>query len=229
MPTIQRGAAYIDCSGCASTSPTVDYIRHAAKLIIEDEAQSNAVTNQFSTHYDASLAFRVFETLRNFTQHSGFPVHEVHFKSKVVREKRDLPLRNTIIPILNIEKLRGNDKFKKAVLREIEQHGGKVNLKVFAREYVSCIAKVHDVFRAGAEKNLIEGRQIFDELTNSLFDGCDDKEPRFGHFAVAFEKDVRVAKIPLFTGLSDYGDYLSKSNMHFIHAEFKFVSSEDDD
>jgi hypothetical protein len=210
----------------SATRAYVDYMRHSAKLVLDQEIHSKAIVDRFSHHYDSSLAFRVFEALRNFTQHSGFPVHTVRYSTKVLHEKLGAPLKKTIAPLLEIEALKSDGQFKAPVLRELETRGSTANLKVLAREYVACLAEVHDIFREHSARTMAVDTQVLDQLANTYIDKNEDQGLRIGLYAAALNGQTWTGKVPLYAGLNEYGGFLANSNSLFIHAGICFVSSE---
>jgi len=96
-----------------------------------------------STQYDNSLAYRVCEALRNYTQHKDLPVHGV---SQGGRNEQD-DSKNVVINysglILDTAKLKADGKFKASTLEELEKQGDKHDLKKYLRDYMHSLGLVH--------------------------------------------------------------------------------------
>lgn len=63
--------------------------------------------------YEQFLGYRIFEALRNHSQHSGFPIQSISYAHQGEGEPPYVRSRLTISPISEIESLEQNDKFKK--------------------------------------------------------------------------------------------------------------------
>lgn len=203
-----------------------DYMRHATKVLFDEDERSRVVLNRFSHHYDTSFGYRVLEALRNYSQHCGFPIHSVKYSTSVLRDKVGAPMKNTIAPLLDINTLKSPGQFKSTVLRELEAKGNSINLKSPIREYVACIADVHDLFRGHVTPVAYAANESLERLIKAFVGTPEDESLRVGLYAVALDGQVWSKKIPLSSGLWEYGEFLSRSNFHFVHAGVSFVSGE---
>lgn len=98
-----------------------------------------------SIEYDKSFDYRVMETLRNYVKHQGYPVHSTTFKHNRPKEDRDRMEFSTSF-YFNISYVEGQ-RFKASVRKEIEELGGKLELKECVRSYFSSICDIHTNFR----------------------------------------------------------------------------------
>lgn len=102
-----------------------------------------------STHYDLSLAYRVMEALRNYAQHSGFPVHAMTHSFHREEKNPGFLHRMTLHLHVNVQRL-GDSAFKKAVLNELKPRAdrhGCVELTPFIPEYIEKLCEVHESLR----------------------------------------------------------------------------------
>lgn len=210
----------------SATRSYIDFINHSAKSVLPTEADATSVIRLFSEYYDASLAYRTLDALRNHAQHAGFPIQSVQYSTTAMREIPGTPLKRTVAPILDTEELEQNKKLKQSVVQEITQCGKKVNLKRFVREYVASMASVHDRFRELASPIFSRDASVIQELTRdfSLLTGV--AEVPMPLYAASFEGTECVQRILLGDGLHKYGEFLAAGNAHFAHTSISFVSGE---
>ena len=87
------------------------------------------------------------EQLRNSIQHHGFPIHTVAYPSGWKGEGDDSTLVYGITVYAESASLKEDLRFKKSVLREIEELGGSIDIKFHAREYVAVLSDAHEQLR----------------------------------------------------------------------------------
>lgn len=124
----------------------IDQLHHSlSELVGKDHAVTTSVEARKSEAYDNRFGYRVMEALRNHVQHRGLPVHRIKYQSKW-NDDRSLRRHRTKI-ILEPQRLAEDPKFKKSVLREMQEKSDKLNLKPLVRDYLSGIIAVHQHVR----------------------------------------------------------------------------------
>jgi len=96
-----------------------------------------------SAQFDNSLAYRVCEALRNYTQHKDLPVHRVSHGWRHEQGNTKNVVINHSGLNLDIAKLKADGKFKASTLEELEKQGDKHDLKKYLREYMHSLGLVH--------------------------------------------------------------------------------------
>jgi len=94
-----------------------------------------------SAQYDSSLAFRVCEALRNYTQHKNLPVHGVSHGAR--RQQHEDIVTNYSGLTLDISKLEIDGKFKSTVLDELRANNDNHDLKSYLRQYMHSLGLIH--------------------------------------------------------------------------------------
>lgn len=100
-----------------------------------------------SAEYDDSAEYRFMEALRNHSQHKGMPVH-----GYTAGEGLHEALTFTCVQ----EQLSEAGDFKSKVLAEMP---AKVDLRIYARQYVECLSNVHKQLRELVTASINEARQ----------------------------------------------------------------------
>jgi hypothetical protein len=126
--------------------------------------------------------------------------------------------------MLEVVRLKSDGQFKASVLKEIEAHGPQINLKTLTREYIACLADVHELFRSHVAIVSKSASESLERLSQLFAEGS-----RVELYAVALNGHLWTKRVPLFSGLWEYGEFLSATNMHFAHAGFSYVSGEPED
>jgi hypothetical protein len=85
----------------------------------------------------------VLEALRNFAQHRGFPVHDLHIQYRTYeREHGDVQILSAV-PRLSIAFLQREGGFKTQVLSELSSSDKHAPLLPFIREYIAALGRIH--------------------------------------------------------------------------------------
>ena len=122
-----------------------DQLLHLSSLLKGAEFKKNVKlwTNEA---YDKSQSYRIMESLRNFVQHRGEPIHSLSCSSKWVSGPTGRKLFTTVVPILKPGKLKEEGDFKSEVLKEVAERDS-IDLKPIIREYVGHLSAIHKKIR----------------------------------------------------------------------------------
>lgn len=138
-------------------------------------------------------------------------------------------MKCTISPMLDVGILKSDGKFKAEVLKEIEAKGNQISLKSLAREYIACLAEVHDLFRGFVGEVSIPANQFLEKMVKSYVEDLTVKERPEGLYAVALKSHLWTNSVPLSTGLWEYGDFLLNTNKRFQLVGEIIVSGDDEE
>jgi hypothetical protein len=149
----------------------VDQTSHAlSDLFGKKSAERSDFLTATNAEYDNCFGYRVFEALRNYSQHRGLPTHSLTFSSKHEEEEgNSTRIRNVVSFGLKPESLREDGKFKAAILEELDtkvDKNGVVELMPLARDYVSGLARVHKASRERIKAWISEADQTFQVTAN---------------------------------------------------------------
>lgn len=104
---------------------------------------NEGVKKFFSHEFDNNYSFRAMEAIRNYSQHSSSPVHSAKYNSYW---KDDSIIFESHF-FFTSSRIEDRSKFKVTVLREIEENGGRFDLKEGLRSYFASVCNVHEKFR----------------------------------------------------------------------------------
>lgn len=207
----------------------IDHVKHHVKNVFHgDSALAPDISALFSREYDRRLGYRAAEALRNFVQHRGLPVHSTTFNAcRVDSEERESDkLRYGVTPYLRPAELREDGEFKKAVLKELEELGDKVDLKHIVREYVEGLAAVHEDIRRELKYKIQEWEAL-------LISAIERFQTEAGNEGVAGLAAVQrntegqwVQQVPVFSDFIDYRTALAQKNSGLSKLSRKYVTSE---
>ncbi|MEK4519299.1 hypothetical protein NSS64_28930 [Paenibacillus sp. FSL H8-0122] len=197
----------------------LDQILHDVKELSDDPTFSSIVEKLKNTEYENVLGYRVLEALRNYVQHRGLPVHLLSFnKSKV----GDLS-KHVINPFLKVSELRNDGKFKASVLNELEKENEKADLKLYIRQYISSITKIHSAIRSYLSDNINK----WDEEILSTYEEFDKEYGEteslaIGELYLNFRRNITfIMKEP-----TKRRKWLEQKNEELNNLVSKFISSE---
>ena len=147
-----------------------------------------------SGHYDASFEYRVIEAVRNHVQHRAFPVHTTKFPSKWTEDRSAISFQTKFY--LEHSKLQADDKFKKSVLKEIDDVGGPVELNSALRSYFGVLCDIHTEFRKLAAPFVQEAEATLDHWRRTWSSKSTD--PSLSGVATSeFDKSILTKGYPL--------------------------------
>lgn len=203
----------------------VDHIpQTCGELFGKEDARTASCLGQLSESYDNLLGYRMFEALRNHSQHCGFPIHSVSYAHQGEGEQPNSRARLTLSPIADTNELAQNKKFKKSILEEMKLLGQRVDLKPYLREYMRGIARTHYRFREFAMPLASSSHQTLEELGN-LFAAESGSDTPVALHALLSEKGWVIDSVPLSTGMKEYFDYLACNNGFFDQESDFYIAS----
>ena len=191
----------------------IDHFGHVVHVLFgRDSPRALASMAQLSRHYDSCLGYRVLDALRNYTQHRGFPIHALELSSKLLESEPRNRFKFGIAVYTKTSYLREEKKFKAAVLEELDNLGGRVDLKPLVRDYVAALAESHESLRVDLTDSvaLWEGSI---EAAIERFRSAFPSEPSLkGLAAVVIDGQRRTGEVPLFSEFIQYRRHLALKN-----------------
>lgn len=203
----------------------IDHMKSAVPRLFEkDSSQSTNFNTSFSASYNSSLGYRAMEALRNYSQHCGFPIHAVSLSHENLRNEPKNELRCGICILLRPALLAADKNFKASVLTELRPLGDRIDLKPLARDYVSCLAKIHMEFREAAQLKAETWSAVIESAVQKYLSLVPKQSSSVGLYAVQLDHPGDSERVPLFAGHGEYFRYLTNSNCHLEHAGFQYVT-----
>ncbi|WP_171715749.1 hypothetical protein [Paenibacillus phytohabitans] len=142
--------------------PCLYHTAHDLKLVCNNKPDIlDMYKRLMNSEYDSVLGYRVMEALRNFVQHRGLPVHVISHKTSRTDDNR---IKHLIIPIIRINDLESDGKFKKKLLEELKEEGDKLDIRLYIRQYIQSFYKFQKFIR----EILAEEVQNNDNLVTQL-------------------------------------------------------------
>jgi hypothetical protein len=204
----------------------VDHLPRACHGVFgQHDARSAECIDKLSASYDSSLGYRIFEALRNHSQHYGFPIQSVSYGTHMDGEFPNLIARNTLSPLTKTDVLKLNKKFKTSTLNEMESLGTPIDLKHYLREYIEELANTHYKFRKLTAPILQDSGAVLNQLVDLFMRSFPESESSTGLHAVTITGDNWLDRVPLSTGMQDYAKYLAECNVHLNRASSGFLAT----
>lgn len=205
----------------------IDYTKQSIHAALFGTVDAVArIEAAFSSHYDNSFGYRVMEALRNSVQHQGFPIHAVEYPAAWHGEGDDSSLVFGLSIYTKTAYLREDNKFKRAVLKELEDRGGRVDLKLLARDYMAALGDVHGQLR-GMIRPAIE---TWDETVMGAIDRFKTAYPTeslaAGVAAVRRKEQGIEGTVRIFSDFIQYRKSLQRKNGALTNIGKRFVTGE---
>ena len=129
-----------------------------------------------------------------------------------------------VTPSLDVESLRDNPNFKRAILAELDQQNPEPNLTVLVREYVELVNRIHDTVRTVLQQPLAGWTATFE---GAIERGCQKLGDRKHVDAISQEQDGRlVERIAIVKDLVDRITELQRQNLPLNTLSLWYVSSQ---
>ncbi len=151
-----------------------DQLKQRVRAIIRNsDEEVDKVEALFTEKHNKHLEYRFMEQLRNHVQHFGFPVDRVTFSGWVEHMHQvNMELPSTIEFSCEKKRLQENPKFKKSVIKELDD---TVDLKQMTRKYVECLSEIQASIRTMILEKLNEARRLIEECINRYRDEIDEQ------------------------------------------------------
>ncbi|MEM8575240.1 MAG: hypothetical protein AAGF48_11465 [Pseudomonadota bacterium] len=203
----RRVSSFLSVSRLYLNSVPKDAVEITAGTIATD-----LVKSVISERYDESLSYRVMDAVRNYSQHRALPVTDISVGWRREDEQDRISYRSQFF--LRADKL--DDKFKSSTRREIEQLGGRVDLKLFLRSYFDDLCSIHERLR----KEFQRYKEQSETLVCDWQERWDSQFPGLSLSAVAaccfkcgrLDNEARVAYID--PEVDEYRKWLETSTGH---------------
>jgi hypothetical protein len=207
------------------------YIDHMKQHI--DRIFHNGSNNTFdikaelSKQYDGRFGYRCMETLRNYVQHCGFPIHMLSFqRSRVERQNKDL-FRFAITPYLRPKDLKEDDSFNKKILKEMEVIGEEIDLKFLVRDYMEGLSIVQSEVRRHIHQKCTEWEYIIIEAIERYKSNNPEEDTVLGLSAMIRTEDgLYKDDIALFLNFIDLRKYFERKNNTLTNLTRRFATNE---
>jgi hypothetical protein len=181
--------------------------------------EAKQVNEKRNELYDQSFAFRLMEALRNFVQHRALPIENIAFNRHRVDKDGARFWETSLVPRISAATFESHGGFKTAVLQDLKERGGSMDIRQSVREYVFHIFEVHKLVRA-----LIQKRS---DAAVKLLQSYLDKHAGI-QFLEAMEKGERgqpLRRVQLFRDFLDHYEYLKKRFQTLILLPQSYASS----
>lgn len=180
---------------------------------------SDEVDKFFAAEYDNNKDYRFMEALRNYVQHRGIPVHMTQHGIRWTSLEDDGFLEYNLELSSSLADLKGDKKFKKRVLYEIDE---KVDLKAATRSYIESISNVHELTRSLIANQVSEARKLI-ENAHLRFPAKYGKN--LSSLCVLTQSDEeKIKPLPLLLDWDNIRLELQKRNKKLINLKKRYVT-----
>ncbi len=198
----------------------IDQIKQNIKECIPNDSKAaNKVKNLFCYEYGKSRDYRFMEALRNYVQHCGLPVHQTQSGARRTSLEDDNLLEYYIEMSSLRRHLEKDSKFKKEVLKELDD---KTDLKMATRIYIESISKIHDSVRNMISESVSKAREVIERAHSEY------KKVYKGNMAnlraVKMKGEDQISFIPLLLEWDNVRILLQKRNKKLKNLSKRYVT-----
>lgn len=197
---------------------------HISAIYSKSSKEYQSVIECKKKHYDNNFSYRLLEALRNHVQHAGLPFTYSEYSSWHTERNS---MVNISTPVLDINELRENKKFKRTVLNEMSDNEKEIDLKNHIRAYIGSISEINEHVRELVSENYIQ----WEELISIEISRCNHelkvKNDRSVSLKLLIENDdkTRGNNIALFMSfLKLRYNYISKNKV-LVNFDCRYIST----
>lgn len=187
-------------------------IHHLSNIYGSKTEKIEAVNNQKKTEYDSNLSYRVFEALRNYVQHRGFPVQKVTYNSNRVEEGNNWQILFSVTPYIKTNELQEDEKFKKTVLDELKKLGEEFDIKPLIREYITSIGNVHKKVREILKEDIQQWEKTIHNCIQKFRDETKSDDIIGLGIVIQEDEGIYSESISIFTDFIEHRHELEEKN-----------------
>jgi hypothetical protein len=220
---VRRDANRVLMNVLTSARAYIDQLPQILNEIFGKESASAVhCTELLRKAYDERPGYRIFEALRNHTQHIGFPIHLTSYGDHMIGDYPKLLSTKSFSVMTKPQTLAADQKLKASILKELSDMGEQVNLRPLLCQYIAGIADAHYYVRSEVTP-IVDAASL--DLQNRLSEYIAAYPNAASPFAYAVHiKDKEWAdRVPLGTGNEKYLEYLRSINVHLNHADNHFL------
>lgn len=99
--------------------------------------------------YDSTVEYRIVDSLRDYVQHRGFPVHSISYPSRLT-DLKNVPnssISYSVTPYLGITVLSDDIKIKSSVKKDMKEYPNQteygIDIRPLIRQYMESIGLIH--------------------------------------------------------------------------------------
>lgn len=203
----------------------VDHMpQHLNRVFGRDSTASQKFKAATRDEFDGSLGYRALYGLRNFVQHSGWPVHSLSHKRSLVAQESEKRHRLLTTAYLHLDYLVGS-KFPSGILKELESMGKKIDVKPLVRENMGSFGRLHHCVREIMGPHLPKWEAVIQESISDF--KAQHGDVTVGLAAVAVDEfGETIEAHQLFTEFIERRHFLEKRNRHLAIDAKSYISSE---
>jgi hypothetical protein len=205
----------------------LDFVKPYGAKVLAGDSTADEFHDSFARHYDATLGYRVMETLRNYGQHHGFPIHVLEFNSRLNEDELRNRFSFGISVYVKTSQLRQDKIVKPKVMSELEIIGDRIDLKPLFRDYVGALGQIHDQIRSAQKVKVAIWDKVFLDSRQRFSLSFPDEQSAVGLAATRItNRGEHSDEIYLATGRTERRAYLESKNGSFGNFAKRYVSGQ---
>lgn len=214
----------------SSARAYLDYLpQHFAIIFDGDQSKLDMLKSEKAKQYDGKFGYRFMEALRNFSQHRGYPVHGVMLGGGWLRDRTPPQDRHWISPMVNINILAQDGKFKAKILAELRGRGDDIALKPQVREYMDGLGHLHQWVRTAIAARIVSSGsniEYYISLYHNAVEG-DASSRNCTIFVADNEREQELKDLHFLDDSTKLHDHFCTKNNVLHNISARFATSEE--
>ncbi len=204
----------------------IDQSRHHLSTLFGAESIELATFNKtIEEQYNTIPSYRIIDSIRNFVQHRGWPVHDVHYDFRRINKAEEEKILFSVIPFITLKYLDEDKKIKKSIKDELRKSGKQADIRPLTREYIESLGQIHTKLRQIMNTNLLIWETAISDLPNK-FDELSANDRLLGYDLRQIINNEKVESSLMLANIIELRKNLETKNRDLVNLSKCFVTSE---
>lgn len=185
--------------------------------------KKDAFHDERKSVYSEFLGYRALYEIRNHVQHCGLPVHSFTLGGSWLDSRE--ACRHNAIPYISVAELSKDRSFSRKILKELQDMGERIDLRLLIRENMSAFGRIHKCVRKLTKDLADDSEKIIFECLRDFSENYDSDLIGLSVLELDAQGQV-VERSSIFDDMVKRRRYLEKKNKALVNVERHFVTSQ---
>lgn len=201
----------------------LDHVPHHLNSLSPKAGEKEAFKKMTNIEFDSRPSYRLMEALRNYAQHRGSPLHGASYGSRSVGGEDSSLMSFSVATQIDVEMLRADPVFKRAVLEGISET--TIPVEPHVRNYIEGIGAIHVAVRDLVADRVSEWMKVVRDAIKDFQEGADRQKILGLSIADLADDGTWKESVPIVGQMLERIDLLRRRNRTMVNLTRRFVTS----
>lgn len=200
----------------------LDHTPHHLNALSPKDGEMEKFKELTNGEYENRFGYQFMEALRSYSQHRGLPLHGATYDARKVKNDERGMVRFSVATNILVERLRGDKKFKQAVLKDVT--ADILEVEPLIRDYIEGLGHIHMKLRNLLKERVEAWKKSVRDAISEYAEASDDGGT-LGLCALELaERNEWVRHMPLVEQMLERVEILQKRNGSLQNLTRRFVT-----